>query len=152
MDLSTLYRMKHSYKLESQVLVQFLWFKQKLVILNPKVHFHIQFVLWSFVILMPSCETRFCLVVYTRTWWAWGEGWTWPGWMTTNRSNEAPLSPPDPQDPTRGRDKVELVNTSLLRRLLSGPWHCQQFSVSQAKPDQTCYCWFEEENMFAQIF
>ena len=32
--------------------------------------------------------------------------------------------PPDPQDPTRGRDKVELVNTSLLRRLLSGPWHC----------------------------
>ena len=62
--------------------------------------------------------------------------------------------PPDPQDPTRGRDKVELVNTSLLRRLLSGPWHCQQFSVSQSqtKPDQTCYCWFEEENMFAQIF
>ena len=82
---------------------------------------------------MPSCETRFCLVVYTRTWWAWGEGWTWPGWMTTNRSNEAPLSPPDPQDPTRGRDKVELVNTSLLRRLLSGPWHCQQFSVSQSQ-------------------
>ena len=62
-----------------------------------------------------------------------------PGHQPVKRSS---FVPPDPQDPTRGRDKVELVNTSLLRRrLLSGPWHCQQFSVSQTRSDLVLLVW-----------